>query len=74
MIPCDGDTPVPGRAGEQPGAPAVFQALGIAHSCGGESPAYARRERGLDAGVVLARLFRCVGDEKLCRVPFIEGR
>ena len=64
MTSCDLDTSVPGRVIDRPETPAVVRESGIACSCGGKSLAYACRERGLDAEVVLSKLLRCLDDEK----------
>ena len=58
------DTHVATLVLEQPSRARVFERFGIDYCCGGKSLAYACRERGLDAAVVLARLLRCVGDEE----------
>jgi quercetin dioxygenase-like cupin family protein len=54
----DLDSAVPDWVIDHPGSLAIFQELGIDFSCGGKSLGYACRERGLDAGAVLARLAR----------------
>ncbi len=64
MTSCDLDTSFPDWVVEHPKTLAVFQALGIDYSCGGKSLAYACRERGLDSETILAKLSRCVDDEK----------
>jgi iron-sulfur cluster repair protein YtfE (RIC family) len=64
MTSCDLDTSVPDWVIEHPETLAVFQDWGIDYSCGGKSLGYACRERGLDAEVILATLFRRVGDEE----------
>lgn len=57
---CDLDTPVPDWVVDHPETLTVFQELGIDCSCGGKSLAYACRERGLDAAIVLQELSRCL--------------
>jgi len=64
MTSCDLDTSVPDWVIEHPETLAVFQELGIDYSCGGKSLAYACRERGLDATMVLEKLYRCPDNEK----------
>ena len=64
MTSCDLDTSVPDWVIEHPDTLTVFQQLGIDYSCGGKSLGYACRERGLDAKMVLAKLLRCIEDEK----------
>jgi len=64
MTSCDLDTSVPDWVIDHPETLAVFRELGIDCSCGGKSLAYACRERGLDAEVVLSKLLRCLDDEK----------
>jgi iron-sulfur cluster repair protein YtfE (RIC family) len=64
MTSCDLDTPRPARVIEHPETLALFQQLGIDYSCGGKSLAYACRQRGLGAAAVLAKLLRCLEDEK----------
>lgn len=53
---CDLDTAVPDWIIEHPETLPVFQQFGIDYSCGGKSLAYACRERGLDATMVLREL------------------
>jgi iron-sulfur cluster repair protein YtfE (RIC family) len=60
MTSCDLDTSVPDWIIEHPETLAVFQELGIDYSCGGKSLAWACRERGLNAAVVLNELRRCL--------------
>jgi len=60
MTSCDLDTSIPDWVIEHSETLAVFQELGIDYSCGGKSLAYACRERGLDTGMVLAKLLRCL--------------
>ncbi len=60
MAECDLDTSVPDWVVEHPETLAVFQELGIETCCGGKSLAYACREQGLDAAMVLARLHRLI--------------
>ena len=62
MISCDLDTPVPDWIIDHPETLATFQELGIDYSCGGRSLAYACRERGLDAAMVLNELHRCLNN------------
>jgi regulator of cell morphogenesis and NO signaling len=74
MTPCDLDRPVPEWVVGHPETLPVFREWGVDDSCGGKSLAYACRERGPDAAVVLARLLRCVGDEEQPRRGrFTEG-
>jgi len=61
---CDLDTPAPDWIIEHPESLAVFQELGIDFCCGGKSLAYAIREQGLDAAVVLAKLQRCLAEDQ----------
>lgn len=60
MSECDLDTSVPDWVIEHPASQAIFQALGIDHCCGGKSLAYACRQQGLDAEVVLKKLLGCL--------------
>ncbi len=64
MSVCDLDTSVADWVIEHPETLAVFQELEIDCTCGGKSLAYACRERGLDAEVVLSKLLRCLDNEK----------
>jgi regulator of cell morphogenesis and NO signaling len=64
MTSCDLDTSVPDWVIDHSETLAVFRELGIDCSCGGKSLAYACRERGLDAEVVLSKLLRCLDNEK----------
>ena len=64
MTSYDLDTSVPDWGIEHPDTLTVFQQLGIDYCCGGKSLGYACRERGLDAEAVLAKLLRCIEDEK----------
>ncbi len=56
MTSCDLDTSVPDWVVDHPETLVVFQEFGIDCSCGGKSLAFACRERGLDAAMVLAEL------------------
>ena len=60
MSECDFDTAVTDWVIEHPETLAVFKDLGIDHSCGGKSLAYASRERGLDVHLVLSNLRRAI--------------
>lgn len=60
MTLCDLDTSVPDWLIDHPETLTVFQELGIDYSCGGKSLAYACRERGLDAPMVLKMLHHCL--------------
>ncbi|MBS0209440.1 MAG: DUF542 domain-containing protein [Planctomycetes bacterium] len=62
MTTCDLDTSVPDWVIEHPETWPCFQRLGIDYSCGGKSLAYACRERGLDAAMVLQELLRCLNN------------
>ena len=64
MNECDLDTSIPDWVIEHPETLTVFQESGIDQSCGGKSLAYACRERGLDAEVVLKKLLGCLKDEQ----------
>lgn len=60
MTSCDLDTSVPDWVIEHPATLAVFQEFGIDYCCGGKSLAYACRQQGLDAQVVLTKLLGCL--------------
>lgn len=62
MTSCDLDASVPDWIIDHPETLAAFQKLGIDYSCGGRSLAYACRELGLDAAMVLKELHRCLND------------
>ncbi len=64
MVRCDLETAVTDWVIEHPETLATFQELGIDYCCGGESLAYACRERGLDAAAVLSRLQRCLAADQ----------
>jgi len=54
MTDCDLETSVPDWVIEHPESLPVFVKFGIDYCCGGKSLAYACREQGVDARIVLA--------------------
>jgi regulator of cell morphogenesis and NO signaling len=64
MSECGLETPVPDWVIEHPETLALFQELGIDSCCGGKSLGFACRHQGLDAEVVLAKLFSCLNGSR----------
>lgn len=64
MTSCDLDTAVPDWVIEHPATLAIFQEFGIDYCCGGKSLAYACRQQGLDAQMILAKLLRSLDAEQ----------
>lgn len=63
MTSCDLDTSVPDWIIEHSEIMPLLMELGIDYSCGGKSLAYACREKGLNAAVVLKELRRFLKSE-----------